>query len=134
MKPSTFQALINGDFKNAVISETPGGIEQQEKEGQQRIVNNCLLPKEWREEGDKKLLEKIGVKFGKSENELFQRAKLPKGWTFKGSKHDMWSYIYDENGTEVAGIFYKAAFYDERAHGSVNQKYKELLKKNSKEA
>ena len=28
------------------------------------------------------------------------------------SDHSMWSKLEDENGVEIASIFYKAAFYD----------------------
>jgi hypothetical protein len=35
----------------------------------------------------------------------------------------MWSYILDDKGRERCAIFYKAAFYDRRAHLSISARY-----------
>lgn len=51
---------------------------------------------------------------------LFLRAKLPEGWVVKGLDHAMHSSILDADGFERVMIFYKAAFYDRRAHASLN--------------
>lgn len=69
-------------------------------------------------------LETAGVKFGEvvEGDSLFQYVELPVGWKKQGTDHDMWSSLHDENGKEVATIFYKAAFYDRRAHLGLSRK------------
>ena len=57
----------------------------------------------------------LGFKFGGPAGPLFVKATRPAGWRKEGSDHDMWSYIYDDQGRQRASIFYKAAWYDEHA-------------------
>ncbi len=100
-----------------VMGGNPRAIEAQEKRGQEELINSEQLPCECKKE-DKEKLESLGVKFGKPlENDpLFCNALLPKGWKKEGSDHDMWSYLVDDKGKRCASIFYKAAFYDRKAH------------------
>lgn len=51
-------------------------------------------------------------------DELFVRARLPGGWHFEdaGHRYGYWTHIEDAEGFERVAIFYKAAFYDRRAH------------------
>lgn len=102
-------------LENLMVSMENGGIERQEKQGQSQLVNSQLLPIEFI--GEKSILEKRGVVFGEplKDDSLFCECTLPEGWSKKGSNHDMWSDLIDENGNVVANIFYKAAFYDRRA-------------------
>lgn len=102
-------------IENFMAASTPGGIESQEKRGQEELVNSKELPKEilyaTRED-----FERLGFKFGKSIDDLFIQAELPKGWRKKPSDHSMWSDIVDQKGIKRVAVFYKAAFYDRRAH------------------
>ncbi len=117
-KPATIHALAKGDFKNAIIAETPGGIEAQEKAGQQEFVTSTSLPIEF-EYCERKDLEDMGIKFGDKIDDLFIEAILPDGWEKIATDHDMWSKVVDETGKERLRIFYKAAFYDRRASLSI---------------
>lgn len=45
MKFSTLKALLNRDLENAIVSETPGGIEAQEARGQRDFVASESLPR-----------------------------------------------------------------------------------------
>ena len=117
MNPAALMALLMGDLKNSSLASTPGGIEAQEAAGQSAICNTTtqetqLLPIEG------------GVEFCKANGfeitnlnpkRLFIECKLPAGWKITPTDHSMWSHVYDEQGTKRAEIFYKAAFYDERA-------------------
>ena len=114
MKLSTIGALLRGDIANAVLSETPGGIEAQEAAGQRSFVANAHLPLDMR--GDRAVFEAMGIVFGEPVDELFIEAKLPDGWRKEAIGHSMWSHLLDERGRKRAGIFYKAAFYDRSAH------------------
>jgi len=92
------------------------GVEQQEARGQQTMINSQVLPQQW-DTGDIKKLKALGVKFLKPANDLFFNVILPEGWVIKPTSHSMWSDLKDDKGSVVANIFYKAAFYDEKAHG-----------------
>ena len=121
MKPSTLAALVSGDIVNALISETPGGIEAQEAQGQKNFVASETLPIECifctREQ-----LEQMGILFGEEVDDLFVEVQLPEGWKKVPTSHSMWSKLLDGQGRERASIFYKAAFYDRSAHiGLVNR-------------
>ncbi len=104
----------------------PRAIEAQEANGQQELCNSSQLP---RTDGYKDLKQKyteIGIKvIGETKgDDLFYDIVLPKGWKIKPTDHSMWSKLVDENGEEVAGIFYKAAFYDRGAHLHFKEKTK----------
>jgi len=122
MKLSTLSALLQGDIKNALISEMPGGIEAQEAQGQQDFVASETLPIECnfckREQ-----LEAMGIVFGEEIDDLFIEARLPEGWEKAPTDHSMWSKLIDEQGRERAAIFYKAAFYDRSAHISLTRRF-----------
>jgi len=118
--PAALSALSKGDFENALIAQTPGGIERQEAEGQKIFVEGMLIPVEWLDCTIEDI-EKLGFQIDKSRviDDLFYQAKLPEGWKKKATEHSMWSVIVDKNGKERIQIFYKAAFYDRRAHGTL---------------
>ena len=50
---------------------------------------------------------------------LFRPATLPDGWQRKASDHAMGSHIADALGRQRVTVFYKAAFYDRKAHMSL---------------
>lgn len=95
-------------------------IERMEAEGQRQIVASEMLPTEILG-ATKADFEALGFVFGDpvTGDELFQAATLPQEWSREGSEHTMWSYVVDETGKQRVAIFYKAAFYDRRAHMSI---------------
>ncbi len=99
----------------------PDAIVDQEKRGQDELVNSEQLPCDC-SEADKKTLEAHGVVFGKpsASDPLFCDATLPSGWKKEASDNDMWSYLVDNKGKRIASIFYKAAYYDRSAYMSVD--------------
>lgn len=122
MKMSTLAALLNGDLENAIVSATPGGIEAQEKQGQVTFVGNSTLPKECNF-CTRQQLEEMGIVFGEDADDLFVNVTLPDGWKKVPTDHSMWSKLVDEKGRERAGIFYKAAFYDRKAHIGLSRRF-----------
>ncbi len=92
-----------------------GGIEAQERRGQAQLLESASLPTDCR---DVDAMIALGFTFGEpfADDPLFRPATLPTGWKREGSDHAMWSYIVDERGIRRVAVFYKAAFYDRRAH------------------
>lgn len=123
MNLAALQAALNGDLENAMVASTPGGIEAQEKAGQTMFVSNATLPKEMLGGCTREMLEAIGIKFGADVDDLFVTAQLPDGWKKRATDHSMWSDLFDEKGRKRAAIFYKAAFYDRKAHISLCRRY-----------
>lgn len=104
------------------------GILAQEHQGQQDIVNSDVLPTDInfdRDGSQREALEAAGVKFLDvvDDDPLFRYVQFPQGWKRIGSDHDMWSYVADENGRQRIAVFYKAAFYDRKAHMSTNRRF-----------
>lgn len=97
-------------------------IEAQEAAGQRTMIASEELPRKL-EGAHQWELEQLGFKFGNEISELFIEAQLPPGWTKVATSHAMHSDILDEQGRKRAGIFYKAAFYDERADMSMVSRY-----------
>ena len=108
MKPSTLKALLNGDLENALVSETKGGIEAQEAQGQKDFVASETVPIDC----PKEKLEELGFVFGEKSDDLFVNVQMPNGWKKIPTEHSMWTELQDETGKVRASIFYKAAFYD----------------------
>ncbi len=118
------QATEQPSMQSWVMGGAPHKIEQQEAQGQAEFVNSETLPTKMGA-NDKAVLEKAGVKFGdKVEgDEIFQYVELPAGWKKMPTDHSMWSNLVDDKGRVRAAIFYKAAFYDRKAHLSTRQRY-----------
>lgn len=114
MNIATLTAALRGEATNAIIASTPGGIEQQEADGQRALVESAMVPKEVHGATREQLVA-LGFKFGDDIDELFVMCELPPGWTKRGTSHSMHSDLLDEHGRKRAGIFYKAAFYDRRS-------------------
>ncbi len=123
LTPAAIGALATGDFANAVVAATPGGIEAQEAAGQVEFLTGDTLPQEILRPETRSDLERFGIVFGDEVDDLFIEAKLPEGWSRKGTDHSMWSEIRDEEGRCRMSVFYKAAFYDRKAHVSVSPRY-----------
>ena len=100
-------------------------IENQEAAGQSDFINSTTLPTKIMTENGKEILEGFGIAFGEvvEGDHMFQYATLPEGWTREGTEHSMHSDVLDEKGRKRIGVFYKAAFYDRKAHLWVNKRY-----------
>ena len=98
-------------------------IEHMEKEGQTEAVKNTMMaikmnPKkeEW---------EKLGFVFTEIPgDDVLCNAQMPEGWSMKATDHSMWSEIIDNKGLKRGSMFYKASFYDRRAHMSLEPRYR----------
>ncbi len=107
------EALLGGSSSDA--------IERQEKRGQEKFVGSETLPKKFNR-GKQSDLESLGVVFGDDFDDLFIFVTLPDGWRKEPTDHSMWSKLVDNEGVEIASIFYKAAFYDRDAFINVSRK------------
>lgn len=121
--PASVLAHARGDMANALRARMPGGIEAQEKAGQDDLVKHCnRLPVDGTIGGRKdnrEIWEKLGFKFGKQlsgQDKIFVECTFPKGWKLEGTGHSMWNNILDDKGRVRAMFFFKAAFYDYNAH------------------
>jgi hypothetical protein len=119
MTPAALKALAEGNLENYRASTTPGGIEAQEKQGQTDLVNAGIpyLPKQlgnYKPADDE--YRTHGIEILGDYDDIFYLVKLPDNWKLQSTEHAMWSTLVDEQGTERADIFYKAAFYDRHAH------------------
>lgn len=96
---------------------SPAAIEASEARGQAELCASTVLPREVLY-APREHLERLGIKFGADVpgDPLFVEATLPPGWSRKAADHSMWSYLVDEHGRHRVSVFYKAAFYDRRAH------------------
>lgn len=117
--PASLTAALAGDFENAMIAATPGGIEAQERAGQTATNKMEVLPKDC----PKAQLEEVGVVFGKDQDDLFVKVTLPVGWSKRATDHAMWSDLLDDKQRKRGAIFYKAASYDRSAHMTMNCRY-----------
>jgi len=101
---------------------TGRAIENQEERGQRELANSDTLPSEG---SNNPAWAKMGVKFGEEVegDPLFRYVELPPGWTKRGSDHAMHSDLLDDKGRKRAGIFYKAAFYDRKAHIHLSRRF-----------
>lgn len=108
----------------AMIAGTSGAIEAQEAQGQAQLVNSELLPSAC-DTNSRQALTTAGVIFGEvvEGDDMFCHVTLPVGWKKVRTDHSMWSKVLDERGRERASIFYKAAFYDRKAHMSATRRY-----------
>lgn len=125
-------ALLAGDFANAAVALTHGGIEAQEKAGQLEQAEKQTLPMDLGQRWDKSPdaaakarapWEALGFKFGNPVEGIFVEATFPKGWKKQPTDHSMWSDIVDEKGRKRGAIFYKAAFYDRSAHARLECRF-----------
>ena len=117
--PAALHALANNDIENFIAAVTPGGIEAQEKRGQQTLVNKDILPINC----PRKELMSLGFKFLDLYDDIFVNVEMPAGWKKVPTDHDMWSDLVDDRGRKRASIFYKAAFYDRSSHMSLVRRF-----------
>lgn len=119
--PAALSALLLGEDANFIAAATPGGIERQEKQGQIEQSFKETLPRDFRLNfiDCRNVLEKLGFVFGDNADDLFVNVRFPEGWRKSPTDHSMWTDILDEKGRKRGSIFYKAAFYDRSADGSL---------------
>lgn len=118
-----FTANANAMLGEALGGRRPGAlIEGLEARGQREAVHSDTLPTEGSEDP---AWAKMGVRFGEPVpgDDLFRYVELPPGWKKLASDHSMWNKLVDERGRERGSFFYKAAFYDRRAHISVDRRF-----------
>jgi hypothetical protein len=120
--PAALKAAAAGDFDNFLVASTSGGIEAQEAAGQATLCASAQLPKEING-ATREQLEAIGFKFGANVDELFVTAHLPPAWKKVAGDNAYWSWILDDKNRKRASIFYKAAFYDRRAHMRMERRF-----------
>lgn len=130
--PATVSALLRGDYANAHIAATPGGIEAQEAAAQRELPAGTKLPKRGTilpgnaqrdGETNRERLESLGFTFGEDLDALFVECSLPAGWQIKPTDHSMWSDLCDRGGRVRGKIFYKGAFYDRRVDMWMEQRF-----------
>lgn len=113
---------------SALFGDSNKKIEDIERKGRDSIVNNVKLPiyansisekRFYTKEETKDLVldkyKEIGIKVINEENDLFYNVELPKNIKLKTSESNYWTYLIDNDGKELASIFYKAVFYDRNA-------------------
>ncbi len=95
---------------------TSNAIEHQEAQGQADFVASDTLPT--LVHGPIERLIEGGVVLGDvvEGDELFRYVALPDGWKRRPTDHPMWSELVGPEGRVRATVFYKAAFYDRKAH------------------
>jgi hypothetical protein len=126
LNPAAIGALAKGDIENFVIASIPGGIERQEAAGQADLVKSAdKLPKRIVTNGITRehLTDAWGITFGDDADDIFVNVTFPAGWSIRPTDHSIHSDLVDAAGVCRAGIFYKAAFYDRKAHLSLKRRY-----------
>lgn len=139
----------------AMEGEDPSkAIENQERRGQQDVVQNQRLPRrsndvcvpfdvlwegisndmeiedKWMiqtsniEKYTKNQYKKMGIRIIEKHDTLFWNVELPIGWCIKATDHSMWNALYDNKGRKRASFFYKASFYDRDAFIKFDTKFK----------
>ena len=115
--------------------ESPSkAIENQEKRGQQMVVEYCRLPKATNHcsnirpkrddfEFTKAQYEKMGIKIIDEYDDLFWNVQLPDGWKIEATTYPLWNDLIDDKGRVRATFFYKATFYDRDAFINFNTRY-----------
>lgn len=114
---SKMSAIIRG------IKGEDNIVENIEKEGQQHVINNIMVARKmW---PSKEHFEQLGFIFEDIPgDDVLCYATLPKGWSIKATNHPMWNDIIDENGMIRTEMFYKADFYDRKAHMDLRCRYR----------
>lgn len=103
-----------------------GGIAAQEKNGQRELCASEQLPRDGLLGEDRARWESLGVEILDEEpggHPLFCRVRLPPGWTRRPTDHAMYVDLVDDLGRRRGQIFYKAAFYDQKATLSLLRRF-----------
>lgn len=119
MTPAMLAAQATG---LGMMAGTPGAILAQEADGQADLVQGPQkLPLDLRP--PQEMWQAAGFTFGELIDSLFRSATYPAGWKLEPTSHSMHSEILDAQGRRRGGVFYKAAFYDQKAHGWLDSRY-----------
>jgi hypothetical protein len=100
-------------------------IERQEARGQREACGdgmNVFLACDVPDGTDEQLLE-LGIRFEGEGDGVMRPAVLPEGWTLRPTEHSMWNELVDDRGRKRASMFYKAAYYDRKAHLRLECRY-----------
>lgn len=157
MEKDTFITFLDGMLYAAEGKNPAKAIENQEKRGQQTVVQAKRLPKKMNDlavpssikwvgvedsmeyeerfkiinrnniEYTKQQYEKMGISIIGEADDLFWNVTLPEGWEIKATDHCMWNDLLDNKGRERATFFYKAAFYDRDAFINFSTRYHVLV-------
>lgn len=117
-----FDALETGDVSTA--------IEMQEAAGQRAMVNGQRLPRKiphWQKVTWPEVCVAWGMKIVGEVDDLFYNVDLADGWKIIATEHPMWTQLVDAQDRQRATIFYKAAFYDRRAHITLTERYAVMI-------
>ncbi len=119
-------AMANAHPLATLLTSQDGGIEASEARGQRELVESEVLPKDCAGLRNRPVLEAWGIQICDpvEDDDLFIHVKLPEGWKKEASTHSMWSNLVDDKGRVRAAVFYKAAFYDRKAHINVCTRYR----------
>jgi len=138
LTPAAVVALAEGDMENAIAAMVPGGIERQEAEGREWLIENSMLPVGMGVLGCSSAVSSFaaiarvydalcswGLEFGGLEGDIFVPVKLPGGWALKASEQSQYlAFLLDDQKAVRAQIFFKAAFYDRRAELTVLPRFR----------
>lgn len=118
----TSKADPGGLLAEAAVLGPARAIEAQEARGQAQLVAGDVLPAAFTGRYE---IGRAGVVFlGPVEGDpLFERVRLPTGWSKRPCKNSMWSDLVDDRGRVRAKLFYKAAFYDRQARGDATCRF-----------
>jgi len=121
--------LAEAMFRTMRGEPPDAAILAQEARGQSKLVESSLIPVSYGYDDQDKCdeeLRKVGFVLGDvlEDDPLFREATLPTGWEKKASDRDTWSHIIDAQKRERVGVFYKAAFYDRKAHMHLNPRFR----------
>lgn len=114
LTPAALDALAQGNIENFKAASTPGGIEAQEAAGAPTLNAASWFPKDRKGVTDEELTA-LGFKLGQEVDEIFVSCEFPPGWTNRIDS-SYWTTVFDEKGEPRFAMFYKAAFYDRKAH------------------
>lgn len=111
-----------GPLDLPMFGGSSAAIERMEAAGQQQLLESCDLPTKGSDDPE---FLRLGFTFGdpRPNDPLFRPATLPEGWKREGTDRAMHTKILDALGRERVSVFYKAAFYDRRAHMHLNTVY-----------
>lgn len=123
---NTTAAMVADNGREYFIDQAVTGraIERMEAAGQAQLCASDVLPHEMKP--SREAFERMGFVFGGpvDGDPLFVYATLPARWSKAPTDHSMWSKILDAKGRPRVEIFYKAAFYDRRAHMRLAHRYR----------
>jgi hypothetical protein len=96
----------------------PDAIIDQEWRGQAQVIESSAIPTNLLGGITDDVLTDVGFELGEpfKDDPMFRPAKLPEGWSIVATDHPMWTEIVDADGLAWFQLFYKAAFYDRKAH------------------